>query len=293
MLFDHIERYAMSLAPADRRIARGVASARRDRERRRGDARALSRIRARRRRAGGSRAHAGARAEPGLAHAGASCSAEYRADARRSAARRHRRSGRRRSRLLAQRPARARPAICRGPKRERGRPRRARRLSSRASTAPRRTRVSSARLTSGSDDDVEIAQVYLRHRPIADADELRTLTARDRAHEGRRRAGARARDAGRPIALADHESLDELARLFPQATSIGVQRAIAGILIRGDYRAIAQPDARERAPRAPAQVARRRGRDRRADPSPADVAVTRGNPALQALTAAAGTSRST
>src|SRR4030095_13401324 len=41
--------------------------------------------------------------------------------------------------------------------------------------------------------------------------------------------------------LSDRESLDELTRLFPRAKSIGVQRAIAGILIRSDYRAIANP----------------------------------------------------
>src|SRR5439155_19992215 len=32
-------------------------------------------------------------------------------------------------------------------------------------------------LTSSNDDDVHVAQVYLRHRPIADADELRAVTA--------------------------------------------------------------------------------------------------------------------
>jgi hypothetical protein len=42
--------------------------------------------------------------------------------------------------------------------------------------------------------------------------------------------------------LSDPESLEELARLFPLAESVGVQTAIAGVLIRADYRAIAAPE---------------------------------------------------
>ena len=43
------------------------------------------------------------------------------------------------------------------------------------------------------------------------------------------------------FAWAHDARADELTRLFPRAKSIGVQRAIAGILIRSDYRAIANP----------------------------------------------------
>ena len=42
--------------------------------------------------------------------------------------------------------------------------------------------------------------------------------------------------------LSDPESLEELARLFPLAGSAGVQTAIAGVLIRSDYKAIAKPE---------------------------------------------------
>jgi len=42
--------------------------------------------------------------------------------------------------------------------------------------------------------------------------------------------------------LSDGQSLNELARLFPAAPSIDVQRAIASVLIRGDYQAIAKPE---------------------------------------------------
>jgi hypothetical protein len=40
----------------------------------------------------------------------------------------------------------------------------------------------------------------------------------------------------------DRESLEHLMRLFPQSKSLGVQRAIAGILIRADYRSLATSD---------------------------------------------------
>jgi hypothetical protein len=42
--------------------------------------------------------------------------------------------------------------------------------------------------------------------------------------------------------LSDRESLDELTRLFTLAKTVDVQRAIAGILIRSDYAAIAKPE---------------------------------------------------
>jgi len=101
-------------------------------------------------------------------------------------------------------------------------------------------RVLSA-LTSGNAVDAEIAQVYFRHRPIADADELRKLTARIARMKGAE-AQVRALETLAAYRVTDQDSLDELARLFPRSTSIDVQRAIAGILIRGDYRTIARPD---------------------------------------------------
>jgi hypothetical protein len=96
-------------------------------------------------------------------------------------------------------------------------------------------------LTSGSDADAEIAQVYFHHRPISDAGELRAVTA---SIARMKSAGAqvRALETLSGYRLTDRDSLDELARLFPRTTSVDVQRAIAGILIRGDYRAIARPE---------------------------------------------------
>ena len=55
-------------------------------------------------------------------------------------------------------------------------------------------------------------------------------------------AQVRALDTLAGLRVSDPESLEELARLFPVAESVGVQTAIAGILIRSDYRAIATPE---------------------------------------------------
>jgi hypothetical protein len=96
-------------------------------------------------------------------------------------------------------------------------------------------------VTSSNDDDVQIAQIYLHHHPIADSDELRTMTA-EIARMKSADAQVRALDTLARYQLSDRESLDELTRLFPLAKSIGVQRAIAGVLIRADYHSIANPD---------------------------------------------------
>jgi hypothetical protein len=96
-------------------------------------------------------------------------------------------------------------------------------------------------LTSSHDEDIEIAQIYLRYRPLADVAEVRAVTS----SIGRMTApGAqvRALEALARQRLADAQSLQEIARLFPQARSLQVQRAIANILIRSDYKALARAD---------------------------------------------------
>ncbi len=92
-------------------------------------------------------------------------------------------------------------------------------------------------LTSPDDDEVEIAQVYLRHWPIADVNELRSVTMGIARMNGSY-AQVRALDTLASLRLSDPQSLDELTRLFPVAKSVNVQRAIAGILIRADYQAL-------------------------------------------------------
>jgi hypothetical protein len=96
-------------------------------------------------------------------------------------------------------------------------------------------------LTSASDDDVQLAQVYLRHRPIADVNELRSVAAgiarmKDSA------AQVRALDTLAALRLSDRQSLAEITRVFQSAKSVTVQRAVAGILIRSDYQELDRPE---------------------------------------------------
>ena len=95
-------------------------------------------------------------------------------------------------------------------------------------------------LTSPNDREVEMAQVYLRDRPLEDVGELRLLIGGITRMTGSA-AQIRALDTLAGHYVSDVESLEELARLFPVAPSAGVQTAIAGILVRADYQAIASP----------------------------------------------------
>jgi hypothetical protein len=96
-------------------------------------------------------------------------------------------------------------------------------------------------LTSSQSDEVEIAQVYLRHRPLADVAEVRAV-ASGISRMTAASAQVRALDALARLRLADPQSLQEIAGLFPRARSLEVQRAIAGILIRSDYKVLGQAD---------------------------------------------------
>jgi hypothetical protein len=96
-------------------------------------------------------------------------------------------------------------------------------------------------LTSAHDDDVEIAQIYLRHRPLSDVREVRAITS----GIGRMTTAAsqvRALEALARQRLADPQSLQEIAGLFQRARSLEVQRAIAGILVRSDTKMLARAD---------------------------------------------------
>jgi hypothetical protein len=96
-------------------------------------------------------------------------------------------------------------------------------------------------LTSPNDEEVQLAQVYVRHRPIADVNELRVVTLGIARMNGSN-AQVRALNTLALQHVSDPESLEELARLFPVAGSAGVQTAIAGVLIRSDYKSIANPE---------------------------------------------------
>jgi hypothetical protein len=89
-------------------------------------------------------------------------------------------------------------------------------------------------LTGTDEQAVALAQVYLRHRPLADVAELRSVTA-GIARMTAAAAQLRALQAMARQRWSDAQSLQAVAQLFPRARSLDVQRAIAGILVRSDH----------------------------------------------------------
>jgi hypothetical protein len=89
------------------------------------------------------------------------------------------------------------------------------------------------------DKDVQVAQAYLRNRPLSGA-ELRTVAA-DITRMPESRAQIRAFDTLGRHSISDREILDEMARAFASARSLGVQRAIAEVFIRSDRKNIDRP----------------------------------------------------
>jgi hypothetical protein len=92
-------------------------------------------------------------------------------------------------------------------------------------------------LVSTNERDVQIAQAYLRHRPITDAAELRQV-ATDITRMDPSDAQVRALETLGRHYVSDREVLVLLARLFSSTPSASVQAAIAGILLRADLRSI-------------------------------------------------------
>jgi hypothetical protein len=95
-------------------------------------------------------------------------------------------------------------------------------------------------LASPNDGDVQVAQAYFRHRPITDSGELRTATS-GIVRMPESAAQVRALETLARHHIADRETLEALTRLFAQATSVNVQRAIAEVFLRSDYQAIEVP----------------------------------------------------
>jgi hypothetical protein len=107
-------------------------------------------------------------------------------------------------------------------------------------SAEGRARVLEA-LTSPEEAEVAIAEAYLGHRPIADVGDLRAVVSAITRMTG---SGAQIR-ALNTLArhrLNDRQSLDDLARLFPAAESVDVQRAIAAVFIRAEYQLLPKPE---------------------------------------------------
>ncbi len=96
-------------------------------------------------------------------------------------------------------------------------------------------------LTSRQVPDVQIAQVYFHHRPMTDVSEIR-MAALDIAQMPESPAKVIALETLARHYLSDPESLDALARAFPLSESVTTQRAIAGLLLRSDFKAIARPE---------------------------------------------------
>ncbi|MDQ6619787.1 MAG: hypothetical protein M3Z31_08840 [Pseudomonadota bacterium] len=96
-------------------------------------------------------------------------------------------------------------------------------------------------LSSKDQADVELAQVYLQHRPVTEVPELRALATAVTRMNGSD-SQVRALEALARLQVSDPDTLHELARLFPNAKSVSVQRAIAGVLIRADHSVLARPE---------------------------------------------------
>ncbi|HUH93046.1 MAG TPA: hypothetical protein VL742_07855 [Casimicrobiaceae bacterium] len=95
-------------------------------------------------------------------------------------------------------------------------------------------------LASAAPSDVLAAQAYLRQRPIETEVELRDVaTAVLRMPVSTAQVHALEALAG--YRFSDRDTLQSLTELFARATSIDLQRAVAGVLIRSDYNAIASP----------------------------------------------------
>jgi hypothetical protein len=93
-------------------------------------------------------------------------------------------------------------------------------------------------LSSPSEKDVQIAQVYFRHRPIEEREELRLLAREITRMPGAGAAQVRALDTLARLHISDREILEDLSRAFADTKSVNVQRAIAEVFIRSDHKAI-------------------------------------------------------
>jgi hypothetical protein len=101
-------------------------------------------------------------------------------------------------------------------------------------------RTRTLRLLLGPDEaDVQLAQAYLRHRPMQDQAELRRLTDGIAAMSPGD-AQVRALEALGRHYVSDRMVLERLVGLFAQTSSTAVQSAVAGILLRADRHSLAR-----------------------------------------------------
>jgi hypothetical protein len=99
------------------------------------------------------------------------------------------------------------------------------------------------RALAGSDEkEVQVAQAYLRHRPISEKSELRSVAREIALRPGAEPARVRALDTLARLHIADREIIDDLARAFTEAKSVNIQRAIAEVFIRSDPKVLPRRD---------------------------------------------------
>ncbi len=110
-------------------------------------------------------------------------------------------------------------------------------------SAPDRTATLQA-LFSGDEAQVELAQAYLRQRPVEDVRELRRLTEGISAMPATA-AQVRALEAIGRHYVSDREVLERLVALYGRTSSPAVQTAVAGILLRADRSALRAQDLRQ------------------------------------------------
>ncbi|MGE5615675.1 MAG: hypothetical protein ACM3X5_02045 [Bacillota bacterium] len=95
-------------------------------------------------------------------------------------------------------------------------------------------------LFSNDDRDVQVAQVYLRDRPMTDA-ELRTVSLAI-ARQASVGIQVRALETLARMHVTDRSILEELAKSFAAARSVGIQRAIAEIFLRAGVADLPRPE---------------------------------------------------
>ena len=94
-------------------------------------------------------------------------------------------------------------------------------------------------LASADDKEVQVAQTYVRHRPVSEKRQLKTLVGEVTRMRGA--AQVRALDTIARLNISDREVLEELSRTYAETRSHEVQRAIAEVFIRSDPKALPRP----------------------------------------------------
>lgn len=103
-----------------------------------------------------------------------------------------------------------------------------------------RNRVIAA-LASRDESEVQVAQAYLRHHPITESREVRTLVL-EIARMPAGPAQVRALETLARLHVGDRESLDALTALYAQTRLAAVQGAIAEVFLRAGASEVASPE---------------------------------------------------